>query len=105
MSRVGYAIDLVATISRLQTSSPAPLAVHAALWVPNRAIATNVSRAVQCDMMPIKRAGGWYEAPGATMERPGATMLWHDDLLLRARSGSVTITRREISVLRCLSIL
>ncbi|MHC6153577.1 DnaB-like helicase C-terminal domain-containing protein [Bradyrhizobium elkanii] len=30
----------------------------AALWVPNRAIATNISKPVQCDMMPIKRAGG-----------------------------------------------
>ncbi|MGL3214097.1 hypothetical protein QA639_12885 [Bradyrhizobium pachyrhizi] len=95
MSRVGYALDLVATIGRLQASSPAPLAVHAALWGPNRAIATNISRAVQCDMMPIKRAGGWYEAPGATMERavdlaafrihPGATMLWHGELLKRWR--------------------
>ncbi|MGF6431480.1 hypothetical protein [Bradyrhizobium elkanii] len=95
MSRVGYALDLVATIVRLQASAPLKLAVHAALWVPNRAIATNISKAVQCDMMPIKRAGGWYEAPGATMERavdlaafrihPGATMLWHDDLLRRWR--------------------
>ncbi|MCP1848933.1 MULTISPECIES: DnaB-like helicase C-terminal domain-containing protein [unclassified Bradyrhizobium] len=67
----------------------------ATLWVPNRAIATNISKPVQCDMMPIKRAGGWYEARGATMERavdlaafrihPGATMLWHDDVLRRWR--------------------
>ncbi|MCW2112487.1 hypothetical protein QIH87_14215 [Bradyrhizobium elkanii] len=93
MSRVGYALDLVATVSRLQASSPAKLTAHAALWVPNRAIATNIARAVQCDMMPIKRASGWYEAPGATMERavelaafrihPGATMLWHGELLKR----------------------
>ncbi|OIM89299.1 hypothetical protein BLN97_40160 [Bradyrhizobium elkanii] len=63
--------------------------------MPNRAIATNISKPVQCDMMPIKRAGGWYEAPGATMDRavdlaafrihPGATMLWHDDVLRRWR--------------------
>lgn len=93
ISRVGYALDLVATITRLQASAPTRLTVHAALWVPNRAIATNVSKAVQCDMMPVRRAGGWYEAPGATMERavelaafrihPGATMLWHDQLLER----------------------
>ncbi|MCA1400063.1 hypothetical protein [Bradyrhizobium sp. BRP56] len=95
LSRVGYGLDLVATIGRLQASSPAPLTIHAALWVPNRAIATNIARAVQCDMMPVKRAGGWYEAPGATMERavelaafrihPGATMLWHGELLRRWR--------------------
>ncbi|MCS3451938.1 hypothetical protein M2222_008285 [Bradyrhizobium elkanii] len=95
MSRVGYAVDLVATIGRLQSSAPTRLGVHAALWVPNRAIATNISKAVQCDMMPIKRAGGWYEAPGPTMERavelaafrihPGATMLWHGELLRRWR--------------------
>lgn len=95
LSRVGYGLDLVSTIGRLQASSPAPLTVHAALWVPNRAIATNISRAVQCDMMPVKCAGGWYEAPGATMTRavelaafrihPGATMLWHDQLMVRVR--------------------
>ncbi|MEH2707902.1 hypothetical protein DXU06_24650 [Bradyrhizobium elkanii] len=72
---------------------------YAALWVPNRAIATNISKPVQCDMMPIKRAGGWYEAPGATMDRavdlaafrihPGATMLWHDDVLRRWRDQAV----------------
>ncbi|WP_141339712.1 hypothetical protein [Bradyrhizobium sp. USDA 3458] len=99
MSRVGYALDLVSTVTRLQASAPTKLAVHGALWVPNRAIATNISRAVQCDMMPVKRAGGWYEAPGATMERaievaafrihPGATMVWHEQLMQRWSSAAV----------------
>ncbi|QOZ15933.1 hypothetical protein XI02_13805 [Bradyrhizobium sp. CCBAU 21365] len=91
MSRVGYALDLVATITRLQASAPAKLGMHAALWVPNRAIATNISKAVQCDMMPTRRDGGWFAASGATMQRavelaafrihPGAVMLWHAELV------------------------
>lgn len=91
LSRVGYAIDLAPTATRLRRSSPVPIVVHDALWVPDRGIATNIARAVQCDMMPVKRDNGWHAAPAETMRRalelaafrihPGASMVWHEHLM------------------------
>lgn len=93
MSRIGYALDLPATIKRMQATFPTTIWVHAALWVPNRAIATNIAKAVQCDMMPNRRPGGWLAAPADTIGRaielaafrihPGAVMLWHGQLIRR----------------------
>lgn len=58
MSRIGHALDLPATVKRMQATFPTPISLEAALWVPDRGIATNISRAVGCDMMPAKRDGG-----------------------------------------------
>lgn len=98
MSRIGYALDLPATVKRLQATFPTPISVEAALWVPDRGIATNISKAVGCDMMLLRGDGGWYAAPGVAMQHaleiaafrihPGAVMLWHDDLIGRLRGGT-----------------
>ena len=98
MSRIGYALDLPATIKRMQATFPTTINLEAALWVPDRGIATNISRAVGCDMMPMRRDGGWFAAPGATMQRavelaafrihPDATMVWHDELMVRLRRAA-----------------
>ena len=91
LCRVGYAEDIVATIRRLQRSSPAPIAVESTLWVPSRGIATNVSRAVQCELIGNKASGGWLNCSADAAIRaiemaafrihPGATMMWHDQLI------------------------
>lgn len=95
MSRVGYSEDLVATIGRLQKSIPSPLLVENVLWVPDRGIATNISRAVQCDLMPSKRVGGWFDVTADTIARaielaafrihPGSSMAWHEQLMAQWR--------------------
>lgn len=85
--RVGYAVDLPATITRLQRSSPAALTLQSALWVPDRGIATVIAKATQCDLNSHKGPGGWYEVDhgkaatavdlAALRIHPGATMLPH----------------------------
>jgi hypothetical protein len=90
--RVGYSEDdLSATVGRLQRSSAAALAIESVLWVPNRSIATNIAKAVQCDLVACKANGGWLTCPPETAARaielaafriyPGAAVVWHDQLL------------------------
>ncbi|MEZ0100250.1 hypothetical protein ABIF25_003832 [Bradyrhizobium elkanii] len=85
---------MVATITRLQASSATKLAVRCPLGAEPR----DRDQHLQAGAMrhDADQAGRWwYEAPGATMDRavdlaafrihPGATMLWHDDVLRRWR--------------------
>lgn len=91
LCRIGYAEDLTAAMARLQRTSPAPVVVDSALWVPDKGIAMVVARAVQCDLAPQQKPGGWFDiladrattALGLAAFRiyPCANMVWHADLL------------------------
>lgn len=88
MSRIGYALDLPATVKRLQATFPTPISVEAALWVPDRGIGTNISKAVGCDMMLLRGDGGLVcRARGCDAARPGNRSFqdpsWRGDALAR----------------------
>lgn len=99
LCRVGYAEDLIAAVARLQRSSPTPIETESALWVPNRSIATNIAKAVQCDLVGSRQPSGWLNTAAATAAQaielaayrihPGATMIWHDQLISQWRPASV----------------
>jgi hypothetical protein len=89
--RLGYSEEMAATASRMQRSSPVSLAVESLLWVPNRAIATTIARAAQCDLAEQRHPNNWF-AVSATVAchavdlvafrlYPGATMINHDELM------------------------
>jgi hypothetical protein len=100
LCRVGYAEDLVATIGRLQRASPTSIKVDSALWVPSRAVATNISRAVQCDLISNKTAGGWLNCLADIATRaieiaafrihPGAVMACHDEMLTQWKASAAS---------------
>lgn len=94
LCRLGYAVspdNLSAAVSKLQRSSPAALSIENVFWVPDRAIANNIVKATQCDLVAHKSVGGWYSiAPEAASHAidlsslriyPGATTIWHDHLI------------------------
>ncbi|PDT74132.1 hypothetical protein [Bradyrhizobium sp. C9] len=94
-TRVGYSQDLPSTITRLQASSPSELSLEGALWVPDRGIATNISKAVHCDLMPNRTSGGWFNLPAPSAAQaieiaafriyPSAAMVWHNELMQQCR--------------------
>ncbi|MGX1228373.1 hypothetical protein AB7M71_001465 [Bradyrhizobium japonicum] len=98
--RIGYAEDLIAAVPRLQRSSPSPVTVDSALWVPDKGIAMVVAKAVQCDLAPHQKPGGWFDttADRATVALgiaafriyPSAIMVWHNQLIdqWRARGAA-----------------
>lgn len=89
--RVGYAIDLAASIKRLQRSSPLPIVVDDAMWVPDRGIATMIAQSVQATVNEHRGAGGWYDLPAESLTSsvhletfrlyPNATTVPHQQLI------------------------
>ncbi|MGM4967415.1 hypothetical protein AB7714_28235 [Tardiphaga sp. 1201_B9_N1_1] len=89
--RVGYALDLPAAIKRLQRSSPVPIEVEDAVWVPDRGIATNIAQSVLAGLASHRSIGGWHNLPAASVAGevglttfklyPGATAMPHQELL------------------------
>jgi hypothetical protein len=100
LCRIGYAEDLNAAVGRLQRTSPAPVRVDSALWVPDKGIAMVAAKAVQCDLALHQKPGGWFDttADRATVALgiaafriyPGAIMVWHNQLIdqWRARGAA-----------------
>ena len=89
--RVGYSEEMVATAGRMQRSSPVALEVENLLWVPNRAIATTIARAAQCDLAAHRRPSNWFAIAATAAAQaidlaafrlyPGATMMNHAQLI------------------------
>lgn len=99
LCRVGYAEDLSAAVARLQRTSPTLVSVDSALWLPDKGIAMVVARAVQCDLAPRQKPGGWFDILpdrattavelAASRIYPGANMVWHGELLEQWRMRPV----------------
>jgi len=95
--KIGYSEDLPATIGKLQGALPAPIEVHSALWMPNQAIATKVSKVVQRELVVHKATGGWFgcmaEAATIAVEmvafriHSGARLLRHDQVISGSQGG------------------
>jgi hypothetical protein len=91
--RVGYALDLGEAIKRFQRTSPLPIVVHGAMWVPDRGMATRIAQSVLASIAPHRKAGGRHDLPaeaasgevGLTTSRlyPGAVTVPHDQLIGR----------------------
>lgn len=89
--RIGYAIDPQEAVKRLQRASPVPISVEHIMWVPDRAIATNIAGAVTAAMGAARLPGGWHDVPAdsacgevdiaAFRLYPGATTVPHDQLI------------------------
>lgn len=91
--RVGYAMDLAAAIKQFQRTSPLPIEVHDAMWVPDRGMATTIAQAVQASVAAHRGAGGWYDLQAESVAGevnlatfrlyPGASTVPHDQLVSR----------------------
>jgi hypothetical protein len=91
LCRLGYAEDLPIAVARLQRTSPTPVTVDSALWLPDKGIAMVVAKAAQCDLAIHQKPGGWldtlaYRATAALdiaafRIYPNAHMVWHQDLI------------------------
>ncbi|WP_342714430.1 hypothetical protein AAFG22_14730 [Bradyrhizobium sp. B024] len=99
LCRIGYAEDLSAAVTRLQRTLPSRVAVESVLWVPDKGIAMTISKAIQCDLAAHLRPGGWFllAADLATVALqmaavriyPGATLVWHDQLIEQLQTRRV----------------
>lgn len=89
--RIGYATDLPEAVKRLRRASPVPISLEHVMWVPDRAIATNIANAVTAAMGSARLPGGWNDVAvedargevDITTFRlyPGATTVPHDQLI------------------------
>ncbi|MBR0875030.1 hypothetical protein JQ633_32050 [Bradyrhizobium tropiciagri] len=70
------------------------------LWVPDRGIATTIAKAVQCDLAPHAKTGGWFDVEPETATAAleiasvriyaGEAMAWHDQLMAQWTNGGRT---------------
>jgi hypothetical protein len=100
--RVGYALDLVDAVKRLARSSPVPIDVDNAVWVPGRGITTTTAQSVLASIASRSGAGGWHDLPAASVVRaveletfrlyPNAVIVPHDQLISkRARKAAPAV--------------
>lgn len=89
--RVGYALDLPAAIQRFQRTSPLPIEVEDAVWVPDRGIATVIAQSVLSTIAKHRSAGGWHDMEASSVAGevqltthrlyPNAVTVQHDQLV------------------------
>lgn len=90
-SRVGYTTDLPAAVKQLARTSPVPIVVEDAMWVPDRGIATNIAQSVLASIAPHRKDGGWHDLAAESVSSavnletfrlyPGAAAVPHDRLI------------------------
>lgn len=92
-SRVGYTTDLPAAVKQLERTSPVPIVVDDAMWVPDRGIATNIAQSVLASIAPHRKAGGWHDLEAESVSSavrlemfrlyPSAMTVPHSQLIAR----------------------
>lgn len=90
-SRVGYTTDLLAAVKQLERTSPVPIVVDDAMWVPDRGIATNIAQSVLASIASHRKAGGWHDLAAESVSSavhletfrlyPGAATVPHEQLI------------------------
>lgn len=93
--RVGYTLDLAAAIKPFARTSPLPIVVEDAMWVPSRAIATSIAQSVLASIAPYRQAGGWHDLEAESVSSamqletfrlyPGAAIVPHQQLIAQWR--------------------
>jgi hypothetical protein len=66
---VGYALDLGEAIKRFQRTSPVPILVRDAMWVPDHGMATMIAQSVLASITPHRKAGLARFAGGISIGR------------------------------------
>lgn len=89
--RIGYALDLMDAIKRLQRSSPLQISIWDVMWVPDRGIATTIVQSVLASIAEHRGAGGWHDLEALSVVDavhletcrlyPNAVTVPHDQLI------------------------